>query len=52
MKKLATLKELAQLIIEKKKWWLAPIILLLLLCAGILGLAQLAPVAPILYTIF
>lgn len=52
MEKINTIKELMRFLAKRKKWWLTPIVLMLLLCAGALALVQVAPVAPLIYTLF
>ena len=36
----------------RKKWWLAPVLVLIFLVGGLLILASVTPLGPLVYTIF
>ncbi|MFM9915221.1 MAG: DUF5989 family protein [Rhizobacter sp.] len=46
------LKELWNLIVQRKKYWLFPIIFVMLLVGGLLIFAQGSVLAPFIYTLF
>jgi hypothetical protein len=44
--------ELWQFLKVRRKWWLAPVLVMILLVGGLILLAQLTPLGPLVYTLF
>ena len=44
--------ELWQFLKARRKWWLAPVLVMILLVGGLILLAQLTPLGPLVYTLF
>lgn len=36
----------------RRKWWLAPVLVMILIVGGLILLAQLTPLGPLVYTLF
>ena len=52
MNKLAILKEIWEVLRERKKWWLSPLMIMLLLLAALLVFSQGSALAPFIYSLF
>jgi len=44
--------ELWRFLSERRKWWLLPLLVLIFLVGGLLLLAQITPLGPLVYTVF
>ncbi len=44
--------ELWRFLRARRKWWLAPVLVLILLVGGLILLASVTPLGPLVYTIF
>lgn len=52
MSKSGTVKQLAQLLIEKKAWWLIPMVSVFLLVGTLLVMTQGSALSPFIYALF
>jgi len=52
MGKLATLRQLFELLLRKKLWWLIPMVLVFAMLGLLLILTQSSPLSPFIYTLF
>ncbi len=52
MSKAATVKQLFELLMEKKAWWLIPMVVVFLLLGLLIVFTQATPLSPFIYALF
>ena len=52
MSRTSTIKQIFELLLEKKLWWLVPMVSVFLLLGLLIVLTQASPISPFIYTLF